>query len=337
MHELCTPGDAAAKLAAAERILILTHVKPDGDAVGSALGMQKFLCDTGKQADAFFPAPLPQRYLWMTEGNAPLPSLSREQAAACDLVLVLDCASPLRIAGGDNLDWEFLQTLPLLNVDHHGGNTVEAGSNLVDSKAAAASLLAAEIAFASGRELSRGAATAWLLGLITDTGGFRFTNTDGRALRIAARLLDCGAELEKINNAVFFSKPRNQQEFEADLLQNHLKFAFDGKFVYAWLPEELFAAYHFDMRDGEGVIDLLRELEGAVIVALFYRRGDAFKVSLRSKDSRYPVGPMARALGGGGHDMAAGITLVLPDSGAVETLLCQEVGKLLDTGTPKDI
>ena len=91
------------------------------------------------------------------------------------------------------------------------------------------------------------------------------------------------------------------------------------------------------MRDGEGVIDLLRELEGAVIVALFYRRGDAFKVSLRSKDSRYPVGPMARALGGGGHDMAAGITLVLPDSGAVETLLCQEVGKLLDTGTPKDI
>ena len=139
MHEFCTPGDAAAKLAAAERILILTHVKPDGDAVGSALGMQKFLRDTGKQADAFFPAPLPQRYLWMTDGNAPLPALSREQAAACDLVLVLDCANPLRIAGGDALDGEFLQTLPLLNVDHHSGNTVEAGSNLVDPKAAAAS------------------------------------------------------------------------------------------------------------------------------------------------------------------------------------------------------
>ena len=78
MHELCTPGDAAAKLAAAERILILTHVKPDGDAVGSALGMQKFLRDTGKQADAFFPAPLPQRYLWMTDGNAPLPAACPE-------------------------------------------------------------------------------------------------------------------------------------------------------------------------------------------------------------------------------------------------------------------
>ncbi len=337
MADFCTPGDAAKQLDAANHILILTHEKPDGDAVGSTLGMREFLRSLGKQADALFPAPLPRRYSWLPGECAPLAAITREEAAAYDLVLLFDCANPLRIAGGDALDFEFLRSLPLLNVDHHGGNTVAGESNLVDPKAAAASLLAAEIAFSSGREIPRSAATAWLLGLITDTGGLRFTNTDGRALRGAARLLDCGAELEKINNAVFFSKPRNQQEFEADLLQNHLRFAFDGKFVYAWLPEELFAAHHFDMRDGEGVIDLLRELEGAVIVALFYRRGDAFKVSLRGKDSRYPVGPMARALGGGGHDMAAGITLVLPDSGAVETLLCQEVGKLFDTGTPKDI
>lgn len=337
MRDLCTPGEAADLLAAAERILILTHEKPDGDAVGSALGMQAFLRSLGKQADALFPAPLPQRYLWMTKENAPLAAVTREQASGYDLVLLLDCANPLRIAGGDALDFEFLRSLPLLNVDHHGGNTVEAGRNLVDFRAAAASLLAAEIAFASGREIPRSAATAWLLGLITDTGGFRFTNTDGRALRVAARLLDCGAELERINNAVFFSKPRSQQEFEAELLRDHLRFAFEGKFVYAWLPEELFAAHHFDMRDGEGVIDLLRELEGVVIVALFYRRGDAFKVSLRSKDSRYPVGPMARALGGGGHDMAAGITLHLPDPGAVDALLRREVGKLLDPGTAKDI
>ena len=337
MSNLLSPGEAAELPAKAERILILTHEKPDGDAVGSALGMREFLRSLGKQADALFPAPLPQRYLWMVEEDAPLSAVSREEAAAYDLVLLLDCANPLRIAGGDALDFAFLQSLPLLNVDHHAGNTVEAGSNLVDPTAAAASLLAAEIAFASGEKISRRAATAWLLGLITDTGGFRFTNTDGRALRGAARLLDCGAELEKINNAVFFSKPRNQQEFEAELLQKHLRFAFGGKFVYAWLPDELFSAHHFDMRDGEGVIDLLRELECAVIVALFYRRGNVFKVSLRSKDSRYPVGPTARALGGGGHDMAAGITLDLPDAEAVETLLRQEIGKLLGSGTAKDI
>lgn len=337
MTDFCTPDEAAKRLEAANRILILTHEKPDGDAVGSALGMQAFLRSSGKQADALFPAPLPRRYGWLAGENAPLAAVTREQAAAYDLVLLLDCANPLRIAGGDALDFEFLRSLPLLNVDHHGGNTVEGGCNLVDPHAAAASLLAAEIAFTTGREIPRRAATAWLLGLITDTGGFRFTNTDGRALRGAARLLDSGAELERINNAVFFSKPRNQQEFEAELLHRHLKFAFGGKFVYAWLPEELFAAHHFDMRDGEGVIDLLRELEGAVIVALFYRRGDTFKVSLRSKDSRYPVGPLARTLGGGGHDLAAGITLTLPDPGAVETLLRQEVGKLFDSDAAKDI
>ena len=83
--------------------------------------------------------------------------------------------------------------------------------------------------------------------------------------------------------------------------------------------------------DGEGVIDLLREVAGTRIAALFYRKGDAFKVSLRSKDLRFPVGPLARSLGGGGHQMAAGITLTGTTPEGVERLLLEKVAALLKT------
>ncbi len=319
--------EIAERLLRADRILILTHEKPDGDAFGSALGFQSFLRSCGRNADALFPAPLPRRFSGFASDF--LTTLTpAEIRAAYDLVLLLDCANPARIGAGAEFNPAFLSTFEFLNVDHHQGNCIEGAFNLVDPSAAAASQLAAEIALASGREIRQEAATFWLFGIVTDTGSFRFSNTDGRAMRIAAELLDRGADLERIVNAVYFSKPRNQQEFEADLLQNHVRSAFGGKFVYARLPDELFRRHGFDMRDGEGIIDLLREIDGSVIAALIYSWNGVQKVSLRSKDAAYPVGPLARSLGGGGHAMAAGITLE-SDPEQVERLLLEQVGTLL--------
>ncbi len=308
-------------------VLILTHVKPDGDAAGSALGMQEFLRSCGKRADAYFPAPLPAAYESFAVPG--LRELSRSGVSACELVLLLDCANPER-AGVGEAGWELLRGLPVLNVDHHIDNRVEAVWSWVDAKAAAASQQAAELALASGRAMPAAAAECWLLGLVTDTGGFRFSNTDGRALRLAAELLDRGADLEKVVNTVFYSKPRNRQEFEADLLREWTRLAFGGRFAYAVIPPELFEKHRFDMRDGEGVIDLLREIDGVLVAALAYRRDGVYKLSLRSKVRDFPVGPLARSLGGGGHELAAGATLTLPDAPAVEALLLERVGALLD-------
>ena len=137
-------------------------------------------------------------------------------------------------------------------------------------------------------------------------------------------------------NAAYYSKPLRQQRFEVELLETQERVALDGRYIYAYIPDELFRKYDFDMRDGEGLIELLREVAGTKIVALFYRKGDSFKVSLRSKDQRYPVGPLARALGGGGHDMAAGITLTGMNHEEVEALLLEKAAALLDQDAKQD-
>lgn len=327
--------EAAKLLLEHDRILILTHERPDGDAFGSALGMQEFLRDCcGKHAETYLPSPPASRYAALV--GTYKETLSQEELANYDLILLLDCANRERIASGPLVDGKTLperETPPMLNVDHHAGNDINAHWNLVIPNAAAASQIAAEMALTldGGGKILPHPATLWLLGILTDTGAFRFTNTVGHTLRVAAELLDRGADLESVVNASYFSKPLNQQRFETELLETQEKVALDGQYVYAYIPDELFKKHQFDMRDGEGIIDLLREVAGTRIAALFYRKGDAFKVSLRSKDLRFPVGPLARSLGGGGHQMAAGITLTGTTPEGVERLLLEKVAALLKT------
>ena len=335
MSETLSIPEAAALLLEQERILILTHERPDGDAIGSSFGMREFLREScGKEVEVFQPAAPSNRYRELLGEYKT--TLAPEELSGYDLILLLDCANRERIACGPAVDPVALPELkfpPMLNVDHHAGNNVNARWNLVVPRAAAASQLATEIALAAKRPLTACAATLWLLGIVTDTGAFRFSNTLGNTLRVTAELLDCGADLERVVNAAYYSKPLNQQRFEVELLETQEKVALDGRYIYAYIPDELFAKYNFDMRDGEGVIDLLREVAGTKVVALYYRKGDSFKVSLRSKDQRYPVGALARSLGGGGHEMAAGITLREMDHSQVEALLLEKVAALLGDKT----
>ncbi|MDR0931406.1 MAG: bifunctional oligoribonuclease/PAP phosphatase NrnA [Victivallales bacterium] len=338
MNEALSITEAAALLLGKKRILILTHERPDGDAFGSALGMKEFLHGCcGIHSEVFLPSAPAARYLELIGEYKT--TLTQSELSNYDLILLLDCATRDRIACGQDIDSATLPELkcpPMLNVDHHVGNDVNARWNLVVPRAAAASQIATEIALTTQCQINARAATLWLLGIMTDTGAFRFANTLSNTLRITAELLDRGAELERVVNATYYSKPLNQQQFEVELLQKHQKLAVDNQFIYAYIPNELFTKYKFDMRDGEGVIELLREVADTKIVALFYRKGDVFKVSLRSKDSAYPVGDLARSLGGGGHDMASGITLSNMDSKEVETLLLQKVTELLHPNINED-
>lgn len=307
-----------------KRTLILTHVRPDGDACGSAMGLCLFMRENGADAQVYFPERPPEAYA------AFFPFAPEKPEGRFEQVFVLDCATNARIADGGLLHDTCLAGVPVYNLDHHMSAMTGAAFSLVDEQAAAASLLAAELALASGRPIGKQAATLWYLGITTDTGCFRFSNTDARTLRVAAALLERGADLETIINRVYFTKPATRQELEAELVLNCLKTAFDGKLVYCHLSEEMMARHHFSMRDGEGLIDLLREREGGIIAALLYRKDGAWKFSLRSKDRDFPVDPVARRYHGGGHQMAAGMTVEAATPEEAEALLLKEIGALLN-------
>ena len=324
------------KFRRAKRVLFATHERPDGDALGSTFGMRTCLRAAGRDAEVLVPGELPQRYRRLC--REALRSVSSAELDRFDLIASFDCANVARLSLPAGITIEMLRERNFVNLDHHAGNNIAAGVNCIVPTASSTSFLASLLAEAAGFALPPEAATFFLAGIITDTGCFRFANTTPATMRRAADLLEAGADLERISNEVFFSKPRNYAAFEADLMANHLHFGCGGRFAYADISQELLAKHDFDLREDEGVIDLLRELDGVVVAMLVHRNpAGAYKVSLRSKERRFPVGPIARRHGGGGHDLAAGLTLHVADFAAVNALMEREVAALLDgTGTPAE-
>lgn len=328
MGEVATLKEMFRELSEAKSVLLLTHLRPDGDALGSTFGLRAFLRSAGKKADVLLTDGMPHRYI--NFHRDPLTRISRGQADDYELVAVLDCANVARLNIPSSLDIGYLRSRRTINIDHHVYNNIDAPKNFVCPERSSASEIVACLLLDAGAEIPAACATSLLAGMMTDTGCFRFSNTTGTTLRTAGALLDRGAVLERISNEVFFNKPYNCAAFEADLFNTRLKIACGGKFAYAYIDDELLKKHDFNLAEDEGIIDNLRALEGVVIALLIYRNSAGeYKLSLRSKDSAFPVGPLARKHGGGGHEMAAGATLRAASFAEVEDLVLKEVTELL--------
>ena len=256
-------------------------------------------------------------------------TVQKKQTAGRRVLFEYEIFDGERLGCGSGLDIEQLRKLNFISIDHHKGNSLAAPAEWLEPEACSASFMVAKLLLSSGKSIPEDAATLLLTGIMTDTGNFCFANTDAEAFRVASELRKCGADTVKIANAIFFSKPLKQLHFEAELINSCFKMACNNRFAYCFVPEELMKKYDFNMAEDEGLIDLLRGIDGAVIAMLCHKRADGFRVSLRSKENRFPVGPIARELGGGGHDMAAGCTVDLPDFAAVEALLISKISALL--------
>ena len=328
MGETATLNEMFRELAAAKSVLLVTHLRPDGDALGSTFGLRAFLRSAGKKADVLLTDGMPHRYV--NFHRDPVTKMSREQAESYELVAVLDCANVARLNLPGSLGIDYLRSRHAINIDHHVYNNLDLPKNFVCPECSSASEIVGRMLLDAGAEIPADCATALLAGMMTDTGCFRFSNTSGTTLRTAGALLDRGAVLERIANEVFFNKPYNCAAFEADLFNTRLKIACGGKFAYAYIDDEILKKHSFNLAEDEGIIDNLRALEGVVIALLIYRNAAGeFKLSLRSKDSAYPVGPLARKHGGGGHEMAAGATLRAASFAEIEALILKEVTELL--------
>ena len=256
----------AGKLLASSNVLIMTHRRPDGDALGSSMGLALFLRAHNINAEVILPDGAPPRFRTLIPAFRS--DITLEEAANFDLFVAVDCANPERLGCGSALNIELLRQKNFISIDHHKGNSLAAPAEWLEPTACSASFMVAKLLLSTSKRITAEAATLLLTGIMTDTGNFCFANTDADAFQIASELRKCGADTVKIANAIFFSKPLKQLHFEAELINTCFKMACDNRFAYCFVPDELMKKYDFNMAEDEGLIDLLRGIDGVITLEI---------------------------------------------------------------------
>src|ERR671925_1033046 len=304
-NELAAVADA---IRSNDRFLVTTHENPDGDALGSLLATKVALDALGKDATTYLGggAPLPGEYAWM-----PFDGLQRKlpEDAAERVLLAVDCANESRLGP----DPEVLASAPLVvDVDHHHDNSRFGAVNLVVPDASSTAEVLRDVFRELDVRITPEIAEALYIALVTDTGRFQYANTTPKALRLAAELVEAGADVHRVFQSVYESVQLAKLKLLARALERAQVYE-GGGIVVSYLRKTDFAEVGAAEPYSEGIIDFLRAVEGAEMAALIREPPapgrPARRVSLRSSSDELDVSAIARASGdGGGHRQAAGFS-----------------------------
>ncbi|GGK20646.1 phosphoesterase [Deinococcus malanensis] len=284
-------------------IVVLAHENPDGDALGSVLGLTRALRAMGREVTA--PMTVPRFLSFLPEAGELGGPLTTWPEGALVAVLDVDNNDAARVAGAD------LSTFsgPVVNLDHHGTNLRQATASVVDPSKPAAAMIVADVIDALGVEWNESIATPLMLGMITDTGNFRFNSVTAEAFESAARLRAHGARLGWLSDQLS-QNPRTYYLLLREVLGG-LEFLHDGRVILARVDEAMLERAGASWEEVESYVSILRNAEGAQLAVMVKDYGDRVKFSLRSRGN-VSAQNVAVALGGGGHVPAAGATVEAP-------------------------
>lgn len=305
---------AARVLDAAEHIAVTCHLKPDGDALGSAVGFARAAAAAGKSVVVSFGEPfeLPE-YFTLLELDALVPPA--DFPAVPELMVTFDAADRSRLG---SLAEASTRAGTLIVVDHHITNEGFGDINLIDGGAAASAVVTYELLRALAWPIDADAALALLLGVVTDTGRFQYSNTSPRTFRIAAELVEAGAHPEEIGQMVYENSPFDFLTVAGVVLQRAVLEA-DLSLVWSELRLDDLASAGVTSVEAEGLIDYIRIAREADVAVLLTETPEGTKASVRSR-ATLDVGALAGAFGGGGHARAAGFTFEGPAGDAIEKI-----------------
>jgi phosphoesterase RecJ-like protein len=302
--ELTAVADA---IRAHDRFLVVSHENPDGDALGSLLGMTLGLRALGKDAVPYLAgvAPPPREYAFLdlSEVARELPDDISER-----VLLAVDCANERRI--GESRD-PVERTKLVVDVDHHHDNSRFGDVNMIVADASSTAEMVRDVLRELDVPLTPEIAEALYVGLVTDTGRFQYSNTTPKALRLAAELVEAGADVHGIFRNVYETVQFAKLKLLARALERTQVFE-GGRLVVSYLVREDFSDVGAEEPFSEGIIDYLRAVEGSEMVALVREPprddGPKHRISLRSSHDEVDVSAIARQRGGGGHRQAAGFS-----------------------------
>jgi phosphoesterase RecJ-like protein len=312
---------AAELLKKARSVVVAAHVDPDGDAIGSMLGLAHALDRIGVPTTAV-----------LANGRRPpvtyafLPGAERlrppDQAEAPQVFVALDTPNADRLGDAARLA-RAAETV--IAIDHHPDACLEATVQVFDSSAAATGALVWELLEPLGCPPDPEIATCLYAALLSDTGRFSYSNTTPAALRAAADMIEAGADPNRVYAAIYENRSPGAHALVVRTLER-ASFAHGGQVVYSWIDAQDFAETGAVPEEAENLIDHLRPLRGVRVVCLAKVDGNRVRVSLRAKGAD-DVGAIARQFGGGGHAAAAGYTVEGTLDEAMASLLARLPGE----------
>ncbi len=289
-------GGAAAFLAAHDNFTILCHERPDGDTLGSGYGLCRILRAMGKKANVRCRNEIPKKFSSL---------MLADQAFEEQTVVAVDIADPFLMGAGVREQYEGRVDLC---IDHHASNKCFSRLSCIDASAAAAAELIIALAHELNVPITKEIADCLFTGLTTDTGCFRYANVTARTHRLAAEMIECGADAENINLQQFETKTKTYAALER-LALDSMEYYLDDRCAMITVTQEMFEKSGSNESECDAIAALPRQVEGVMVGVTIRQRTDgSFKASVRSRN---PVDAslICSRFGGGGHKNAAGCQL----------------------------
>ncbi len=301
----------------ARSVLIVGHVRPDGDCLGSAFALREFCRNAGKIADAGSPSPIPEAYNFIKN----ISDFNEFSLKSYDLFIAVDCASKDRLG---RLEGYFRSAKNTVCIDHHEGHRGFGNVNKVVSDASSTCEIIYDILAPTGK-ITPIIANYLFMGLSTDTGHFMHSNTTSKVLYTAYKLSEAGADCHALAAVLYRTRTKNKTMLIAKSLEA-MRFYMDGKLAVIPMTADLLAECDIDSNDTEGIIDYAIAVKGVEIgVSICEEKPNEFKVSFRSRGRN--VNEVAGIFGGGGHIYAAGCRI----SGKKEDVIDKIIKAVRDT------
>ncbi|MEM7699018.1 MAG: bifunctional oligoribonuclease/PAP phosphatase NrnA [Verrucomicrobiota bacterium] len=308
------------RVLACRKLLLLTHDRPDGDALGSLFALGQMLSEAGIEVVCANRDPVPEALAWLPRSD---------ELAGPGAKVEVDAIVTLDAAGRDRIGREAwaiaAKECPVYNLDHHVSNTWFGDLNYVDIEAPATGEIVFDLAEVAGWSIARDVAINLYVAISTDTGSFQYSSTTAKTMRIASQLIDAGVKPGPLNEAIYQTRPLRQIELLRELLAD-FELAEEGRIATVSLPLSLTTKLGLEPGDSSETLDLIRAIDTVRAAALFEELPDGkIRVSSRSKDPRISVRAVCEVFGGGGHEMAAGTRMTGPLAEAKKRFLTELV------------
>lgn len=315
-------------LTRAKSVLITCHRKPDGDAMGSMLAVGLILRRLGKDCTLYSQDGVPKQFADLVGADDVVDQVSAE--ARFDVTVAVDTGDKIllgdQVPGAD-------RSGTVIVLDHHSSSTPFGDLRWHDATAAATGVLVAELAGRLDVAIDVALAEHLWCALYTDTGGFRYSSTDARVLRLAAALVDVGISPWEVTVKLYENNPVQRVRLLGEVL-NTLELSASGQIASLAITNSMVERSGADDSMLDGFINYARSIQGVEVAVQVLQQGESCRINLRSK-GRIDVGELAQRLGGGGHHNAAGCTLKGPPNEVQRRILALLEQALLDQDVPK--